>query len=617
MNILSNALPKCKVAHSIRQSYLYKTDKTYNVYAYISKSHPLKYYYIIRENVTSFYYTKNNLVYYYVHLKQGNAFNLIPLYDYLGNNYNFILSGISYNFINHHALCIVKAPSRQIYIIDSTYVIRLESASAITGNPGKSDTLYELPHDVTYLFHSMPIANSFVLFLTTDNKAIFIHVIDLIKEETYTQKYYLEKILEKMLDKVEGDDRVLELVEFIKSSRILEFDKKVTNNINKNPYDLVFYDRCVVNITLSFDNPKTSDSKTLRDILSVIATYQNNELTVSFQMNSNIKVETYFYSYEIELGSVTVLANKKYDIDNRYDISQSHLYSVIASAGDYTIISEPNEDWNTFVLYHRNEASTKFSDTHFIISNVGDILFIRAFDKHVVFAHKDKVIKINKMSKYHTEHDSSGVNIIDTKLVRDLLFNSIHKSGNRDSIGIDITDKVKYVNLKDKLEDMIRHYACSNGYFTVFPYTYYIDSDKDELYVLVHFSCIEMIDNGLPDFGKFIIYLFRCKVSYLFSDNGSFRLVARFEFDIDSYPPDISNMLYIDVVSGDYSEILRLLFNKWYTGNAFTDFKIFKMYDKSNAYYDYKCNRRSIKASLMDTAVKCDLHLVRRIMPMF
>jgi hypothetical protein len=293
-----------------------------------------------------------------------------------------------------------------------------------------------------------------------------------------------------------------------------------------------------------------------------------------------------------------------------------HLYSVIATAGDYTIISEPNEDWDTFVLYHENEASTIFSNRHFIVDSVGDVLFIKAFNKHLVFAHKDKVIKINKTSKYYTEYDSLGINIIDTELVRDLLSNSTHKGGNRDFIGVDITNRVKYVNLKDKLEEMIRHYACSNGYFTTFLYAYYIDYDKDELYVLVYFNCVEMI-NGLPDFGKFRIYLLRCNISYLFSGNGSFRLVARFEFDVDNHPPDISNMLHSGVISGDYSEILRLLFKKWNTGNIFTSVKIFKMYDRSSAYYDYKYHRRSVKALPVDTSIKCDLHLVHLIIPVF
>jgi hypothetical protein len=226
MKIFNNISPQCRAAYYIRQSYLYKMYKTHNVYDYISKSYPLKYYYIAKENTISFYYTKNNLVYYYIHLKQGSAFNLIPLYDYLRNNYNFVLSGISYNFANHHAICIVKAPNRQLYAISTLYVIRLEGTPAITENSNGSTTLYKLPSNVTYLFHSMPIANSFVLFLTTDNRAIFIHVIDLVKEKTYTQKYYFEKILEKMSDISGGDSRVIELVEFVKSSRILDFGKK-------------------------------------------------------------------------------------------------------------------------------------------------------------------------------------------------------------------------------------------------------------------------------------------------------------------------------------------------------------------------------------------------------
>ena len=68
----------------------------------------------------------------------------------------------------------------------------------------------------------------------------------------------------------DGNNKVLEIVKFAKNSDKLDFDKEVTNSINKSTSNLVFYDRCVVNITLSFENTKTGDRKTLRDVRGLL-----------------------------------------------------------------------------------------------------------------------------------------------------------------------------------------------------------------------------------------------------------------------------------------------------------------------------------------------------------
>ena len=76
-------LPKCKVAHSIRQSYLYKIGKNPDLHSKIAEKYPLLYYYIRKEYITSFYYSKNNLVLYYIHSMQNNNFRVVPLYNYV------------------------------------------------------------------------------------------------------------------------------------------------------------------------------------------------------------------------------------------------------------------------------------------------------------------------------------------------------------------------------------------------------------------------------------------------------------------------------------------------------------------------------------------------------
>jgi hypothetical protein len=150
---LRKGIPICKVAHSIRQSYLYTKGMNAHVYQIISTQYPLSYCYIPKGDATSFYYNKNNLISYYIHSTTTSHFDLVPLYSYVKNDYEIILSPLKYDFRYHHEVCAVRAPNGQLYM----------SKGAALVNVSKGTTLYNISDSVTYLFHSMPIANSFFL----------------------------------------------------------------------------------------------------------------------------------------------------------------------------------------------------------------------------------------------------------------------------------------------------------------------------------------------------------------------------------------------------------------------------------------------------------------------
>jgi hypothetical protein len=312
--------------------------------------------------------------------------------------------------MEHSKICLVRAPNRQLYLINTG------SVSIVIENVSKNTLVYEFSQQATYLFHSMPIANSFVLFVMRSGNEIVIHVIDLIKEIKYVQKYLIEKIIETLISLSKENDKYYEELKSIKnlgnlSLKITDKLADVTNTIDNSIFNLVFYDSCIVNISLSFGHTDEPNSKTLKDALSIVAVYQNNELTVRLQINSNIKIEMPSYNYGINFGSSTVLTDDKYIVDNKYNLSQSHLYSVMASGSDYTIISEHNI--GKFALYYKNEADIIFPDKYFSISNLGNILFISTFGKKLVFVSKDRLFKLNKINKYYVLSKPPYIDIID------------------------------------------------------------------------------------------------------------------------------------------------------------------------------------------------------------
>jgi len=540
--------------------------------------------------IHSFYYDKNNLIAYYNHSTKNNNFDIIPLYNYVENNYEIILSDLPYE----SDVCVVKAPNRQVYIL------WVKDNKITIGNISKGTLVYSLSDSKTYLFHSMPIANSFFLVVTRDDTEIVINIIDLIEEKNYMQKCPIVKIIKTILSlsKNSIDYKEIESIGISKKLHFeIDIEKDITNNIDNSIVNLVFYDRCVVNISLYFENTKTSSKRRLKDAISIVAVYQDNELTVSLQINSNIKIETPSHDYNIDFNSITVITSNNYKMDNRYNISQSHLYSVIVSTSDYTIIREPNIAPNTFALYYKNKPNIIFSDTIFSITNFSNIFLISIFDnwiyknlhKGLWVVKKDILSKPNEINKYYIEYNDSGINIIDNEVIRKLLLNSMHKSNNTNWAGIDITDIVKHVSIKDRLQEMVRHYISPNDDFEFCDYEYYIDDNAEKFYSLV---CLQ---NKSNESQKHRFYILECNINYLLSRNGYFRLVGMFEKSV--------------------SENRMPSLHHWYWGDKFIISKFFEEYYKYTGYYDRRYNRRSIRKSISAPYIVSILHLVRQIMP--
>jgi hypothetical protein len=615
LNNLQKGLPECKVAHSIRRSYLYKAGEDHNVQSEISKKYPLPYYYVQKEHIASFYYSKNNLIAYYTNSSQNNVLRIVPLYDHVKNDYEIILSDYEYNFKLHHDVCIFKAPNRQIYLLHE------ESDSIAIVNISTGKLLYDsrdyFSNSVFYLFQSMPIANSFIVAMMATGNEIVVHVIDLITEKIYEQRCSIEKIKESILS-LSKNDKYYEELKSIEHLDKLYIAINVKSSIDTSIADSVHYDKYVVNIRLYLGAGITAN--VLKDAISLIAIYRDNELAVMLQINREVTLVISSYTHEIDFGETTILTSGKYKLDNKYDISQSRLYSVIISAGDYTIVNESNRRWSGFALYRNNEIYAILPYRYFSLNSFDNILFVRASDKMLACANKNRLTKINIVNRYYVkciENNNSDdsticrdINVIETKVVRDLLLDRMSESNDVKWVAVDVTDKVKKVHLKDKLEKEAHLYICSNEDFSFFDYAFYIDYDTEELYTLVFFRC----KSTNPK--KYRVYLFKCKIDRLLSSHNSFILVWKFETSV--LKSKVSSILHNlnKMISSD-NRVLRLLSKKFGKEIRFIGLKIFEAYDKNNAYHDYGYNRKSIRTLPQESSIASTLHLVRRMLPTF
>ena len=610
-SIVSKILPKCNVANFIRQSFLYKKAKENEVSTCILDNYPLKGYYIRKEFTISFYYHKNNLISFYIHqiynVRLNRNFHIIPLYNYIENKYELIISYFVYECANNYAECVFRAPNRQVYLLS------MLDKWIILGNISKDTILYQSRKEANYLFHSMPIANSFILLVmstwTNHEEGINIYVIDLIKEKLHSIHYPREKIMESILSLSEKTIHN-EVIKSIKKIYDFSFERNVINSIDNSIANLVFYDRCVINISLSALDVKTDRMK-LRDALGIVASYQNNELIVNLQINKKIKIQTSHGEYDVDFGSDKLLISDKYKVDSGYDIYQSQLYSVIGSFGDYTIINEPNISRGRFVLYHKNKQDFSFSAEHYAVNNFSDILFIKASNRRLIAVNSHQLIKLKELDKYYIEVDDKGnARFINTRVVMELLLDKIHESDNKEWVSLNITDKVEHVPLGDRLKEIVRPYISSNPNSGSLIYAYYIDYDAEELYLMIwaHLIAAE----------KLIVCLLKGQIKSLLSKNSSFSLVWKFETNVPLSETSILNKIKIDVATNN--RLLRLLYKKWNTGNGFINLKVFGMYDTERLFYDYEYNRSSIRISTeksftvrTKSHIASALHLVHRI----
>jgi hypothetical protein len=247
-------------------------------------------------------------------------------------------------------------------------------------------------------------------------------------------------------------------------------------------------------------------------------------------------------------------------------------------------------------------------------------LYIRAADERIIAVKKDMLNEPKNLSKHYIDVYDRYIDVIDADIVRDLLLDSMGKSNNTNWVGININDKLKLVNLKDKSKEIIRRYFCFGNDPEFLEYAYHVDYESEEFYALVFFICPETGGTNFSGSNKCKIYLFKDKIENLYRGYSQPRLL------FVSYPKDYtseiihiySNLKQITINDYDYGRLLQICGKKLNTVFRAIGLRIFKMYDKNKKrYYDYKYHRVSITIEPQDSSLFSTLHLVRRIMPIF
>jgi hypothetical protein len=592
-------IPRPIIAKSIKHSFLHKKSSGKAEIDNSLRIYPLPATYIRGiDGSFSFLYVKNDVINYYAHNKGIMKYNLIPVYNYKSNKYDVIATDFPYSFSDKsgEAMVVVRTPNNKYYIAgivqeyqnikqDRLVVLNVESESLLYAGSAN------LKGKLNRVRHSMPIANSFIVVLTTSPTKIAIYVIDLINEKTDEIYYDLELHKTKIL-------------RFSKDSKITHVEMlNFGYNIDRDSRGTVFYQKYYIDISLYIDKRFGGD-------ISLTASYQNLELEVVLKVSEEINIV------------------RRYAIDAKLDLSTSHLYSVIVTSGEYTLLKSARVSHQAELYYKTEPQNTHINiNLGFKINRHEDISIIEADSKYFVVFNRLKTYKIPSQNWYHVLLEDAEIKILVLHRMASLMTKVSDGIHNNAIVFDEKMQEVKVMrldvflinlvalNLEKYLED-----KCVPNHTDVMAK---VDLYNNKFYILFWSYC--------SSHKKYYFTLFECSISDILKGPHYFRLMWLFGVDArplfyhdSSYRYNVKRLYaYTRIKHSYFAESLLTMFdnNMNKISTIYDGIFLGGLYDSSRYYHDLKFNRKSINIAKVfnedSRPVVCDLKIVEEFIPMF
>ncbi len=592
-------IPQTRIAKSIRHSFLHKKSSGKVEIDNSLRIYPLPATYIRRANgIFSFFYVKNDVVNYYAHNKGITNYNFIPVYDYKANQYDIIVTDYPYSFSDKSGenMIVVRTPNNKYYIAGIVQEYQNYKDMLIVLNVNSESLLYACKADlrgkVNRVFHSMPIANSFIVVLTTSPKEMAIYVIDLINEKVDKINYDLELHKTKILN-------------FGINSKITYVNmNKFGYNVDRDSRGTVFYNKYYIEIGLYIN-------KRFGGNISLTASYQNWELEVVLKVSKSINI------------------TRRYTVDTKLDLSASRLYSVITTSDEYALLKGARVSHHV-ELYYKNEPQDTLININsdFRINRHEDISIIEVKSKYFIIFNKAKIDKLSTKSRYHVLIEDKTIKVLSLHRMVNLMSDMLDSYHNNAIFFEEKTQEVKLIKLDILLRDLVTlnlgkylEDSCNPNLSDVVAK---VDLYNNKFYILFWSHC--------PSYEKYYFTLFRCSISDILKGAHYFRLMWVFGVDDrplfykydSSYRHNVKRLYaYTKIKHSYFAESLLTMFDKNMNKmpTIYDDIVLGGLYDGSSYYYDLRFNRKSVgimNILMQDSRpVICDLKIVKEVVPMF
>ncbi len=492
---------------------------------------PIKYIHgkVYNYSFTSLFYTKQDTIYYHYKAdkfdKHDSEFSLLALYNYREESYDIINnnSWLSYPYSIEHLerVQIIRTPNGMLYSLhegksDDSQNYRL----LVITNLNKNKRLYYIgtSHKIgdPVVLYSLPVANSFVIVTIVFEYEILVQTIDLVNEKIYEINYniidYINNVVRKYADDVQTRKAIIN-----------KYTIYVTNQLQKDKDNLIFCEGCI----FDFKEIQLSPDCIISEPFSLMVSYKDSQLSISLKTNESIlECST---GKQIKFEDRLDLVNKKYKIENYYNIGASHLYSILGSFDEYTFIEEKIVKQPNITVYHKNKQFDYIPSSKFKVYNVDGIILIMANDRIYASITRELLSKKYGIRKYLMADNNGVILIINVlKIYQLLLIQSLRSNKDKLAINIEAEKIIKRVNLKDVINKIIqKFFRIFNASIPVYSYfNYYLDNEKECIYLVIWMHKYEYKDNEGYHYCEYA--LLRYDIDKLFNNQNPLSLMWYF-----------------------------------------------------------------------------------------
>jgi hypothetical protein len=386
-DLINSTLPKCKNAKFIRIPSICRLVPHKHTDLVINDKGVLDLFTLKNDDYETTFYAMNASIGFINRTREEySKVSIVPLFDYKNVVYNFlILDKEKYNLDKLDEAEpeeFVKAPNGDLYFI-------VKKGFLTIYNLTKGKVLFNSQRDNYYIFpylkrkstsstilYSSPILNSFIVIMRIEENEKFknpiIYIVDLVKGVVKNIEYDLKSYMIKLMYNVQ--DYLLDL--FNNASRINNLKKNdikhftpesifQTSEIEIKTWDsrkitkyqnvMPIYDYCAFDVRIILKNKiaYTDCGFYMRFKITLSAFFEKGELNISMTTDKDGYIEVCGRSgNKYNIPSNIVLFHKKYQLDNKYDISKSELYSITSLSGKYLITSRNSKSHQLPEYFH-------------------------------------------------------------------------------------------------------------------------------------------------------------------------------------------------------------------------------------------------------------------------
>lgn len=500
-------LLKCKVSKFVKVPFMQLEDKK-PPRCYVDSKNPLPLYSIVRSNHQTFFYTRNDSIYFYK-VSLNDTEMITPFYDYKKEVYRmvkfeYINTGTIYGIISHY-----RAINGDTYFVYLSKYKDSSETNIVVYNYTKNMIIYREKFEwLNKLSFAIPIGNSLLVSLSPSGEVIWIKVIDVTKGLTNeNMALFRMSLIQYFIDIVHYMSDKISKREITRLNRIAH---KIMNGYAS--YKSVEYTRDYeVIATASIHNNDTVFYKGFeirfkKIKLKSLNTIIEGALSLSFNLENDkmvIKVGTCKEGrIVINRSAINLPSNEYwtigvYKLDNKYNISSSQLYSVSKVSEKYMIIdgvmyySHPN----TPKLYQGYELNRKVS----YVYDDNNISILKDRNTYLVcldlpYSKIDYDPAIYVTLKSHFE-----IHMIDIKKLKNKI-----RDRQRDNSGdlpdimvFSEEDLIEAVGFRDEILEFLHDRYGIKLLPGSYDYWYYVDEEEGHMYYLILYEAENRYKNAI------------------------------------------------------------------------------------------------------------------------